>query len=98
MQGGLQPVQRIRLQQRVRCGGQVIHVLSQNLAVLVEERAQGGKQAVDLLYRIGEVAVGACEPAGQLRQIVVQRDELLIVLVQGVDEKRQAVPHREETA
>ena len=28
----------------------------------------------------------------------VQRDELLVVFVQGVDEKRQAVHHREEVA
>src|ERR1700758_4408134 len=98
MQGSLQPVQRIRLQQRVRRGGQVVDVGGQHFAVLVEEWPQGGKQAVELLYRIGEVVVGACEPGGQVRQVLVQGNKLLIVLVQRVDEKRQAVHHREEVA
>ena len=98
MQGGLQPIQRFRLKQRVRRGGQVVDVGSQHLAVLGEERADGGKKTVELLYRIGKVTVGLRQPSGELRQVLIQPDELLIVLVQCVDEKRQAAHHRKEVA
>src|SRR5271166_3220137 len=98
VQGGLYPVQRIRLQQRVRQRGQVVDARGEHLAVFGQERRQGGKQTVNLLCRIGKLGVGVREPRGYVRQVLVQRDELLIVLAQRVDEKRQAAHHREEVA
>ena len=38
------------------------------------------------------------ELVGEFGQVVVQRDELLVALVQGVDEQRQALGDREEVA
>ena len=50
---------------------------------LVEELAQCGQQAVELLHRVGDLVVGVGEAVGELRQVVVQRHELLIVFGAG---------------
>ncbi len=72
--------------------------MRQHLAVFVQERANCGEQSVELLYRVGQLLIGAGQVVGELGQVGVQRDELLVIFVQGVDEKRQAVCHREEVA
>ncbi|EUA29162.1 MCE-family Mce1D domain protein [Mycobacterium intracellulare] len=98
VQRGLQTVQRIRLQQRVRRGLQVVDVVGQHPGVLVEPGAHGGEQAVELLDRVGQVGVVMREPGGEVGQVLVERDELRVVLVQRVDEQRQAAHHGEEVA
>ncbi len=98
VQRRLQTVQRVRLQERVGRFGQVVDVVGQHFAVLVQERPHRRQQAVELLQRIGQVAVVAHQPAGDVGEVLVQRHELFVVLVQRVDEQRQAAHHREEVA
>ena len=66
---------------------------------LVEERTHGGEQTrrTAVAHWQGR---GRSWPAASVksRQVLVQRDELLVVLVQRVDEQRQAAHHREEVA
>ena len=50
------------------------------------------------LQRGRHLLVGVGERVGELREIVVECDELLIALVQRVDEQRQALDHCEEVA
>ena len=48
------------------------------------------------VHRVGQVVIGAGQAVGELRQVLVERHELLVVGVQRVDEQRQAAHHREE--
>src|SRR5262249_36430956 len=80
VQAGLQPVQWVGLDQRIGCSGEVVDVSRQHLTVLVEERPKCGQQTVELLYRVRQVVVGAIQAVGELGQIFVQCDELLVVL------------------
>src|SRR5262249_12339487 len=57
VQHALQAVQRIRLKQRTGDVGHVVDVVGENFAVLVQEWAKCGEQAVELLYRTSEVGV-----------------------------------------
>ncbi len=98
VQAGFQTVQRVGLDQRVGRVGEVVDVVRQHVAVLIEERPNCRQQTVELLYRVGQVAIGAGQIVGELGQVLVQRHELLVVGVQGVDEQRQAAHHREEVA
>lgn len=81
VQDGLQPIQRIGLQQRGGHGREIIDVMRQHLAVLGEERARDGEQAVELLDGVRQVRIGVGQPVGELRKVLVQRDELLVVLM-----------------
>ncbi len=55
--------------------------MRQHLAVLGEERARDGEQAVELLDGVRQVRIGVGQPVGELRKVLVQRDELLVVLM-----------------
>ena len=72
--------------------------MGQRVAVRGEERTRGGEQIIRFLGCIGECLVGTGQAIGELRQVLVQRGELLVVAVQGVDEQRQAAHHREQVA
>ena len=96
VQSGLEAVARLGLQDRVGDVRQVVDVLGQHRGVLVEEAPRGAEQLVEVPHRGGHLAVGVGERVGELREVVVQRDELLVALVQRVDEQRQALDHREE--
>ncbi len=98
VQAGLQTVQGLGLQNRVGHLGEIVDVVGQHLAVLVEEPAAGGQQFVEVLQRGCQFAVGVGERVGELREVIVQRDELLIAAIQRVDEQRQALHHAEEVA
>ena len=50
-------------------------------------------RSVQIMQRGGHFLVGVGERVGELREVVVQRDELLIALVQRIDEQRQALDH-----
>ena len=65
-------------------------------AVLLDETPCCGEQLVEILQRVGHLAVGVGERVGELREVVVQRHELLVALVQRVDEQREALDHAEE--
>ncbi len=98
VQRGLQAVARLRLQDRVRQVTQVVDVVGERVAVFGQELLGGGQQAVGISNRAGGRLIRADEIVGQLVEVFVQRDELLVVLVQRVDEHRQALQHGEEVA
>jgi len=50
----------------------------------------------ELLHRVGQVAIGAGQAVGELRQVLVERHELLVVGVQCVDKQRETAHHCEE--
>ena len=51
-----------------------------------------------MLDHVGHVVVGFGEPAGELGEVVVERNELLIVLVERADEQCQTSGDRDEVS
>ena len=99
VQRGFQPVQRLRLQQRV---GHVARLLTSWVSTS-RFLSRNGRTVVSRLSNCWIALARSLIGAGRgcvvnCGQVLVQRDELLVVLVQRVDEQRQAAHHREEVA
>ncbi len=76
----VQPIQRIGLQQRGGHGRRLLTSCVSTFAVLGEERAHDGEQAVELLMAFDRSASEWVNLSVNL-QGSVQRDELLVVLI-----------------
>nr|CRL53375.1 hypothetical protein CPGR_00654 [Mycolicibacterium fortuitum subsp. fortuitum DSM 46621 = ATCC 6841 = JCM 6387] len=77
----LQAGARLRLQDRRRRLRQVVHVVGEHAAVLVEELTGRLEDLVEILQGRRQLLIGVGERVGELRQVVVERHELLIALV-----------------
>src|ERR1700761_8215302 len=95
VQRSLQAISPRRLHDRGRRLREVVDVVHQHVAVFSQEFASSGEQLVGLLYRVGGGLIRAAEVVSELGQVLVQRNELPVVLMQRVDEQRQTVQHRE---